>query len=399
MRNEILNGDSAEVLRGFPDASVDACVTDPPYGLGTKEPTEGEIDVYLRGEARLDTGGDFMGRSWDIPSVALWREVYRVMKPGAPVMAFAGTRTLDLMAAGMEAAGFRYVGTLAWCHGMGFPKSLNVSKAIDKINAEDGRALKFTSWMRTTGLTAKQIDTVLKSAGLISATSSFAVHYFNDGQPAVPTPEIWSVLRPLCDEIPSWVDELVNRVEAEREVVGSFRSSLGGTVAAKRDPQYIEEHRNKVVPLTVPATPEAKRWDGYGTALKPSWEPVLVFTKGESTWQMPPVPFFYCAKATKSERDVEGEVENTHVTVKPLRLMRWLVGLAAPRGGIVLDPFLGSGTTAAACAEEGRDFVGIERDPQYYEIARKRVGVVKGRADEIARQREAFDLMSELEQE
>lgn len=144
---------------------------------------------------------------------------------------------------------------------------------------------------------------------------------------------------------------------------------------------------------------ELQRYKGYGTALKPAWEPVLCFTKGDSDWQVPSVPFFYCAKAAKSEKNVEGEVENNHVTVKPLKLMEWLVSLAAPKGALILDPFLGSGTTAAACAEQGRDFVGIERDPHYFEIARKRVGVVKGRADEVRQGRDLFDLAMGLDDE
>lgn len=123
MRNQVLNGDSAEVLKTFPDECFDACVTDPPYGLGTKEPTGEEIDAYLAGASDLDTGGDFMGKNWSLPTVALWREVYRTMKPGAVVMSFAGTRTLDLMAGGIEAAGFTYVGVCGWVHGQGFPKS------------------------------------------------------------------------------------------------------------------------------------------------------------------------------------------------------------------------------------------------------------------------------------
>jgi hypothetical protein len=144
---------------------------------------------------------------------------------------------------------------------------------------------------------------------------------------------------------------------------------------------------------------ELQRYKGYGTALKPSFEPILVFTKGDSEWKMPSVPFFYCAKAAKSEKSVEGEVENTHVTVKPQKLMGWLVELAAPKGSLILDPFLGSGTTAAACAEQGRDFVGIERDPHYFEIASKRVGIVKGRADELQAQRDLFDLAMGLDDE
>lgn len=329
MRNQVVHGDSAEVLKGFSDECFDACVCDPPYGLGTKEPTGEEIDAYLRGDADLAHGGDFMGKDWQIPSISLWREVYRTLKPGAVLMAFAGTRTLDLMAAGIEAAGFQYVGTLGWIHGQGFPKSLNVGKAIDKMRGAEREVIK----------PGKGFDPEKNKSGQFTAIRPSNV--------GINTP--------------------------------AFNARIGE--------------------VTAPATEDAKRWEGWGTALKPSWEPVLVFTKGASDWKMPPVPFFYCAKAGKSERNVEGEVENNHVTVKPLRLMMWLVSLAAPKGSLILEPFLGSGTTAAACAEEGRDFVGIERDPHYFEIASKRVGVIKGRVDEVLNQRALFDLMSELPEE
>jgi len=326
MRNQVLNGDSAEVLKTFPDECFDACVTDPPYGLGTKEPTGEEIDAFLSGREGLKTG-DFMGKAWDLPSVALWREVYRTMKPGAVVMSFAGTRTLDLMAGGIEAAGFTYVGVCGWVHGQGFPKSLNISRALDKI---------------ARGAPQGGPDPQKSGKGKIPQRTAFA------------------------------------KGGATGKAITGFTSD------------YEE---------SPPVTEDAKKWEGYGTALKPSWEPVLCFTKGDSDWKMPPVPFFYCAKAAKSEKSVEGEVENNHVTVKPLRLMQWLVGLAAPKGSLILEPFLGSGTTAAACAEEGRDFVGIERDPHYFELARKRVGVVKGKADEIQGQRDLFDLAMSLDEE
>lgn len=170
--------------------------------------------------------------------------------------------------------------TLSWLYSTGFPKSLDVSKALDRVNGEGGRLHKFTAWMRTTGLKAKQIDGVLRSQGLISPNSNFAVHYFNDGQPAIPTAAMWRVVRPLCGEIPPWVDSLVERIEAEREVIGTKLSSLGGTVAAgEHDPDFIGRHKDLEFAVTAPATDAAKRWSGWGTLLKPSHEPILLFQK------------------------------------------------------------------------------------------------------------------------
>ncbi len=141
--NQILLGDCLEILKTLPDASVDAVVTDPPYGLGPKEPTMEEIVAYLNG-SELDTGGDFMGRDWSIPPVAVWKECLRVLKPGGHLLSFGGTRTFDLISIGIRAAGFdsrdtvaSFFGSevLAWLHGQGFPKSLNISKALEKAGA------------------------------------------------------------------------------------------------------------------------------------------------------------------------------------------------------------------------------------------------------------------------
>ena len=207
--NKVLEGDCLAVLRELPDNTFDAVVTDPPYGLG-KEPTVEQLVAFLQG-ADLVTG-DFMGARWDIPSVLVWREVYRVLKPGGHVLTFGGTRTWDLISLGARAAGFEFRDTIAdvhpalmMVHGMGFPKSLNVSKAIDK------------------------------AAG------------------------------------------------AEREVVGTYR--VGGnalTPTSEKGGTYVTGAPNSPpgdLEITKPATPEAEKWDGWGTALKPSWEPVLVFRK------------------------------------------------------------------------------------------------------------------------
>lgn len=141
MKSQILLGDCLDVLKTLPDASLDAAVLDPPYGLGTREPTADEIIAYLQG-ARLDTSGDFMGHKWDIPSVAVWREIRRVLKPGAHMLVFGGTRTWDLISLGIRAAGFECRDTIAsnfgvsalqWVQGQGFAKSRNPLIDIAKM--------------------------------------------------------------------------------------------------------------------------------------------------------------------------------------------------------------------------------------------------------------------------
>jgi len=481
----IIQGDCIEVLKTLPDCSVDAVVTDPPYGLS------------------------FMGKRWDydVPSQAVWAECLRVLKPGGHLLAFAGTRTQHRMAVRIEDAGFEIRDMIAWVYGSGFPKSLDVSKAIDKCNGEPNRLHKFTAWMRTTGLTARQLDKI--------TDTNMGGHYLTAAsQPAIPTAALWELIRPHCGDVPHWVDELVQRIESEREVVGQ---AIGTDTAKARLGMPGQDNQRRKYDITSPATDAARQWQGWGTALKPALEPITVArkpldgtvaenvlawgtgalnvdgcrveTNGErptgsgkkskGVWDLhagsqyqghgnvtpeagrwpanlihdgseevvglfpetgpssqrqgvrtgkavgtfgaysgqPDVTmghddaggsaarFFYCAKASKADRDEglqnppqlfvqfqtgngasgkpssisEGrntQYRNHHPTVKPTELMRYLVRLVTPPGGVVLDPFMGSGSTGKACALEGFAFIGIEREAEYVEIARARIAAV-----------------------
>jgi DNA modification methylase len=416
MRHTLHLGDCLEVLRTMADCSIDAVVTDPPYGLA------------------------FMGKRWDydVPSVEIWAECLRVLKPGGHLLAFAGTRTQHRMACRIEDAGFEIRDMIAWVYGSGFPKSLDVSKAIDKCNGQPNRLHKFTAWMRTTGLTARQLDQI--------TDTNMGGNYLTAGsQPAIPTAALWDLVRPHCGEVPAWVDELVQRIEAEREVVGQKTAGIANP--DDRDRHTIGGSAAVVVDITAPATPEAQQWAGWGTALKPALEPITMARKpltgtvaanvlehgtgalnvdgcrvkttpgdydhpGDLTRrpmarhsyaaaaegamkvaQAPPNPsgrwpanlihdgsdepnellgsaarFFYTAKASSRER--QGVA---HPTVKPLDLMAYLCRLVTPPGGIVLDPFMGSGTTIKAAVSEGFNAIGIERDPAYFAMAEHRM--------------------------
>lgn len=137
LRDTVLLGDCLDILRQIPDSTFHAVVTDPPYGLGKKEPTPEEILRFVQGDHL--TTGDFMGNDWDIPSVAVWKEIYRVLKPGGHVLSFGGTKTFDLISLGLRMAGFESRDTIAdffpaicWVYGSGMPKSYNISKDLDK---------------------------------------------------------------------------------------------------------------------------------------------------------------------------------------------------------------------------------------------------------------------------
>ena len=244
----VIHGDCIETMNAMPPESVDAIVTDPPYGLG------------------------FMGRKWDaLPPSLEWAEAcYRVLKPGGHIAAFGGTRTWHRLAVAIEDAGFEMRDSLAWLYGSGFPKSHDVSKGIDKVNGEAGRPHKFTAWMRTTGVTARQLN---EATG-----TNMGGHYLTAAsQPSIPTPDLWAKIRPLVGEVPVWVDELVDRIEAERRVTGKHSNgSPIATFAASIDggpPPEAKDRRD------IPATPDAERWQGWGTALKPAFEPIVLARK------------------------------------------------------------------------------------------------------------------------
>ena len=252
------HGDCLEVLRLLPDCSVDSVVTDPPYGLS------------------------FMGKRWDydVPSVEVWAECLRVLKPGGHLLAFAGTRTQHRMAVRIEDAGFEIRDMIAWVYGSGFPKSLDVSKAIDKMDAaeeQQTRRYRFTEWVRSTGITSKQID---EATG-----TNMGGHYTTAAsQPAIMTREHLEACRHLLGEVPAWVEKEadIRSVEsknfAEREVVGQHSVPIGHSFAGET---YQGEGNtgSKTANITAPSTDAAKQWQGWGTALKPALEPITVARK------------------------------------------------------------------------------------------------------------------------
>jgi len=182
----IYNGDNRDVLKTLPDCSVDSCVTDPPYELA------------------------FMGKKWDASGIAysvdLWREVLRVLKPGGHLLAFGGTRTHHRMVCAIEDAGFEIRDEIQWLYGSGFPKSLDVSKAIDKMDAAEeqlARRYRFTAWVRSTGITSAQIDDATQT--------NMGGHYTTAAsQPAIMTREHLEACRHLFADVPEWVEKEVD---------------------------------------------------------------------------------------------------------------------------------------------------------------------------------------------
>jgi site-specific DNA-methyltransferase (adenine-specific) len=263
----VYHGDCRDIMEGqLADNSVDSIVTDPPYELG------------------------FMGKKWDDTGIAynceVWENAYRVLKPGGHLLAFGGTRTWHRLAVAIEDAGFEIRDSIAWHYGSGFPKSLDVSKAIDKSDAKQerrARDLKFTQWMRASGLSQKDCAAIIRPLAKNDATAfAMAQHYYSDKQqPAVPVQNIFDLLRPHLPFVPDDIERLVfdRTVEsknfAEREVVGKGFRVDKKTSAVPISGATPHGHYD----ITAPATPEAQKWSGFGTALKPAHEPIVVARK------------------------------------------------------------------------------------------------------------------------
>ncbi len=485
----IHHGDLFNVLPTLEAESIDACVTDPPYDLtANKRGGSGAASLNLAspvGRSRISTGGGFMGKEWDGQGVAFkpetWQAVYRVLKPGAHLCAFGGTRTFHRMTCAIEDAGFEIRDCLSWLYGSGFPKSLDVGKAIDAIRDRSKLALLNAEIARArqqSGLSLKQISESMMAAtsGRYGTWYHRGGHMFFETGMSLPSRPEWEHLRQVLPINPKFFDVYD---AAEREVIGPSRFDKGG-----RGVGIIQG--NTEYAATAPSTDAAKQWDGWGTALKPSWEPIILARKplqgtvaanvqrhgtgainidacriatsdvlsigtnnrsngainfgmtGDSSDQHPmgrwpanvlldedaaalldeqtgelisgavaaetqrgafggngiygkangdgmgrsyPTDsggasrFYYVAKPSREERNY-GTDRNGHPTVKPIEVIRWLVKLITPPNGTVLDPFMGSGTTGMACRYEQRAFLGIEREAEYFAIAKSRIEAV-----------------------
>jgi len=357
---EVHNGDCLEVLRTLPDNSVDACVTDPPYGLA------------------------FMGKKWDydVPSSEVWQEVLRVLKPGGHLLAFAGTRTQHRMAVRIEDAGFDIRDMIAWVYGSGFPKSLDVSKAIDKAAGAEREVIG-----------SRVADDI--RGGNMHAANRGERHTINITAPATKAAKQWqgwgTALKPALEPITMARAPLSGTVAANVLEHGTgainvdgcrvpgnlegdpnrFRKTDGGGFVARfndaptvrnegRFPaNLIHDGSDEVVGL-FPETTSGSGIKGKRTQVSCYGTPTQDL---ETEWEGDTGSasrFFYCAKADASERR-----NSKHPTVKPVALMRYLVRLVCPAGGVVLDPFAGSGTTIEAARLEHCRAIGIEREAEY----------------------------------
>lgn len=282
------HGEALDVLRGMPAASIDAICVDPPYGLSDHAPATivQALQAWVSGDREHVPGGKgFMGREWDrfVPPPAVWDECLRVLKPGGHLLAFAGARTQDLMAMSIRLAGFEIRDGIDWLYASGFPKSLDVSKAIDRRRDDRGAALTVAGWLAAArdkaGWTNKQIDAMFGFNGMAghwTARPDMKICH-------VPTWDQWCRLQDALgfgDEMDAEVLRLNGRkgqpgeAWSQREVIGERMTGRG---AGRGAVAYIGDSDNRTT--TAPATDDAVRWSGWGTALKPAREPIVVARK------------------------------------------------------------------------------------------------------------------------
>lgn len=397
-------GNCLEVMRGMDADSVDAIVTDPPYGLTTnKKGGTGTASVNLErphGRSRIGTGngpGGFMGMKWDsdVPSVEIWVECLRVLKPGGHLLAFAGTRTQHRMAARIEDAGFEIRDMIAWVYGSGFPKSHNgewggtaLKPALEPITVAR-KPLHGTveaNW-REHGTGALNID-------------ACRVDLDGDANPSVARRQ--GAINHLSTRTAAQA-QAEGKLES-RQSEGAYRAEREGEAMGRWPANLIHDGSDEVLAAfpNAPGQQGRAKDDGeasenavYGALRNVTANPEARGDRGSAA------RFFYCAKASREDRndglesgtrpavaagatmrdretaDWPARNGNHHPTVKPTDLMRYLCRLITPRGGLVLDPFAGSGSTGRAALMEGFQFVGIELDPEYAAIAEARIRAVQ----------------------
>lgn len=450
MTVQIITGDCLDVLRTLPDCSVDSVVTDPPYGLSDHIPKEvaAYLSAWLEGKPYRSKRKGFMGKRWDswVPGPEIWRECLRVLKPGGHLLAFAGTRSMDLTCMAVRLAGFELRDSighahdgldaplLAWVYGSGFPKSHNLGGCTCRTETDEhasdcrintpgwsdwqgfGTALK-PAWepiiLARKPLEGTVAENVLKHgtgalnidgcriettenlnggayAQVGGRSESQSLHGASGMNVAGKTTG-----KDFVQPVGRWPANLIH--DGSDDVVSAFPQAPGQLVDASLDStarktqnvyrgmargrrgEVSRDNENQGV-VGFRMRPGARRED-EGSAAR----------------------FFYCAKASRRDRN-EGlddpgpqfrhgatlrDVENTetkgnnHPTVKPTELMRYLCRLVTPPGGTVLDPYMGSGSTGKGAVLEGFKFIGIEREPDYVDMARARIAAAEASAAQL----------------
>ena len=413
-RVTLYRGDCLDVMPTMDADSIDSVISDPPYGL------------------------KFMGKKWDhgVPGVPFWEAAKRVMKPGAMLLAFGGTRTFHRLTCAIEDAGLEVRDCLMWLYGSGFPKSHDISKGIDKAAGAERDVIKTVKKCHYSGSdlhsndgwsrpSHRNIDGTAKRTMDITAPATPAAQEWDGyGTALKPAWEpITLAMRPLdgtfaSNALKHGVAGLnidggriacaegspseIRRAAARRSGNAPGRpGEYGPRITSRITPErYMEERpgeqngrwpANVILDEAAAAELDAQSSESDGASR---------FFKVITADPLDSGRFWYCAKPSKAERNAGlegmakgdspkskisnpapgrklpqgGPQENYHPTCKPVKLLRYLALLTkTPTGGVVLDPFMGSGSTGVAAVLEGRGFIGIEKELEYFEIAKRRL--------------------------
>lgn len=424
----LYNGDCVDKLKELPDNSVDSIVTDPPYGL-SKEPDMIEVLTHwMNGESYSHNHKGFMGKEWDsfVPSPNIWKECLRVLKPGGHMVAFFGTRTYDIGTLSIRIAGFEIRDQLAWVFGTGFPKSMNISKAIDaNLLTGEGESIisdeakHWEGW--GTALKPAYEPIVLARKPIIGTVAKNVLEYGTGGINIDGSRIKTSESKPRDHEMSQAKSYSKSGSVSFTSDAGKF---IGGDPKGRFPSNLIHDGSDEVVDLfpyskSGALTSDQQAKGGYagsgsgiiyGTASRGG---TSEYGGSEGSASR----FFYCAKASSGDRDEglgefnskqasglplrskdkksvgagldgtktfrETTRKNVHPTVKPVSLMQHLVRMITPPNGTVLDPFMGSGSTGKAAMYEGFKFIGIEMDKSYMEIAEARIKFAMHNKDKV----------------
>ena len=371
MEYKLILGDCLEKLKDIPDNSVDSVVTDPPYHLtsivkrfgkeGSAPAKPGKDGSF----SRLSKG--FMGQEWDGGDIAfrteVWEECLRVLKPGGHLIAFSGSRTYHRMAYAIDESGFEIRDQIMWVYGSGFPKSLNVGKAIDKKLGNEREVVGKRSHRNSEGSNQGykrpcDIDRITNGVEITKGSSE----YEGWGTALKPAHEPIVLARKpfkgtVVDNVLEYGTGAINIDGCKIPYINKDDRSGWHKSGSDGSKGYLDSDTFKIRSMSGEEISER-------TSLG-RWPANFIHDGLEEEWSK----YFYCPKANKKDR----EDYNNHPTVKPTELMRYLIRLVTPKDGTVLDPFMGSGSTGKACMLENKSFIGIELSEDYLNIAKSRI--------------------------
>lgn len=443
----IINEECRDAMAALPPDSIQCIVTDPPYGLSDPPDPVALMTAWVNGQDYHHSKKGFMGKEWDsfVPQPAIWKEALRVLKPGGYALVFAGSRTQDWMAMSLRFAGFEIVDTIMWVYAQGMPKSHNISKAIgrrkhptlkqenvaisdaghfhgssgsceerDITGAGSDEAARWEGW----GTQLKPAyEPILVCRKPIKGT--FAKNVMAHGVGGMHIDACRIAVDPKADATQMRTMNRGQRHSDQNDQEWGFSKGSGDQPQViRQDGRWPANLAHDGSDAVLALFPESA---GQQAAARTEGDKKSVHTFGNFGPRVAFAPrgdfgssarFFFCAKPSTKERHLgmdnpgaqfkrgstlrlaervgDDKRGNHHPTVKPIKLMRWLVRLVCPKGGTVLDMFCGSGTTGFAAIEESFDFIGIEREPVYARISNARCSYAEQLMTGVAAQKKKY---------